>query len=118
MGLSLYRHPHPAVFKVHGALRGNTNDKTMVRNLPIVNKLVNDPLFVDHKYNLLTSEPPPNHVIVMKGVHAITDGGYHRWPSTLAGPKPDDAVTSILAQYGSLSESMRTDSECSFGIVK
>ncbi len=54
----------------------------------------------------------------MKGVHAINDGGYHRWPRTLAGPKPDDAATRILGQYGGVSESMRKDAECALDIVK
>jgi hypothetical protein len=75
--------------EVRCAFRGNTIDKTMVRDSPIVNKLANDHLFPDHKYNLLTSEPPQNDVIGMKEVHAINDGGYHNWPKTPASPKPD-----------------------------
>jgi hypothetical protein len=54
----------------------------------------------------------------MRGVHAINDGGYHRWPETLDGPKPDDATTLVLGQFGKLSEAMRNDSECTFGIGK
>jgi len=104
--------------EVHGPFRGNTNDKTMVRDSKFVTKLRDDPLFCAHEYNLSTGLPPPNDYIVMKGVHGINDGGYQRWPTTIAGPKPDDAPTVVLGQYGKHSESMRKDSECSFGIVK
>ena len=54
---------------------------------------------------------------MMKGVHGINDGGYHRWPETIGGPKPDDAPTVVLEQYGKMDESFRKDSECTFGIV-
>lgn len=53
-----------------------------------------------------------------KGVHAINDGGYHRWRETMAGQKPDEAGTLALAVAGALSESVRKDSECVFGIKK
>ncbi len=66
--------------EVHGAFRGNMNDTTMVRDSPFVSLLAEDTLFPDHNYELLTGEPPPKHVMVMKVVHAINDGGYHIWP--------------------------------------
>ena len=43
---------------------------------------------------------------------------YHPWPETIAGPKPDDAPTFVLGKYGRVSESIRKDSECTFGIEK
>ena len=104
--------------EVHGPFRGNTNDKTMVRDSPFVKLLRGDPRFTSREYNLFTTEEPPAHVKVWKGVHGINDGGYHKWPETIAGPKPDDASTPILAQFGGVTESMRKDTECSFGIVK
>ena len=55
---------------------------------------------------------------MMKGVHGINDGGYHRWPETIGGPKLDDAPTVVLGHYGRTSEYFRKDSECTFGIDK
>jgi len=54
----------------------------------------------------------------VKGVRAISNGGYHRWPTITDGVKPDDASSIVLLQYGKLSESMRTNSECAFSIFK
>ena len=53
-----------------------------------------------------------------QGVHVINDGGYHQWVATMAGEKPDVASSLILAQAGGLSESVRKDIECVFGILK
>lgn len=53
-----------------------------------------------------------------KGLHVINDGGYHHWIATMAGEKPENAGTMALAVAGALSESVRKDSECVFGILK
>lgn len=103
--------------EVHGAFYGATNDKTMVRTSDLVRRLSTDPLLRDHEYTLLNGVNPTD-TFKMKGVHAINDGGYHQWTTTMAGPKPDNAPTMVLAQYGRVSESMRKDSECAYGIVK
>ena len=53
-----------------------------------------------------------------KGLHAINDGGYHEWMETVHGWKPDEAPTLDLAFARALSESIRKDVECTFGIMK
>ena len=63
---------------VHGPFRGATNDKTMVRTSELVQRLSTDPLLSEHKYTVLTGVGPGNKQ-TMRGVHAINDGGYHRW---------------------------------------
>ncbi len=40
--------------EVHGPFRGATNDKTMFRDSPSVNRLKTNPLFVAHGYTLKT----------------------------------------------------------------
>ncbi len=86
--------------KIVGAFRGTTNDKTMSRSSPLITSLGTDPLLSHRVYTLMASKHPPNGTFVMKGVHGIVDGGYHKWPTTIAGPKPDDAPTVVLAKYG------------------
>jgi hypothetical protein len=94
------------------------NDKTMVRDSPLVKRLKEDPLLVGHQYTLLTGKAFPDDKCVMRGVHEINDGGYHHWPETIAGPKPNDATTFVLGQYGRVSESIKKNSECTFGTEK
>jgi len=54
---------------------------------------------------------------VRTGLYCINDGGYHRWLCTMAGDKPDFSGTAELQQDVALSESVRKDSECTFGIM-
>jgi hypothetical protein len=60
-------------FEVHGPFHENTNEKTMVRNSELVRRLGKYPLLNVHEYNLLTGLPPPQDVMVTKGVHGIHD---------------------------------------------
>jgi hypothetical protein len=106
------------ILEVVGPFRGNTNDKTMVRSSDFVRRLGTDPLLACHEYHLLTGLPPPNNKQVMKGLHCINDGGHHRWPTIMNGPKSDEAPTPSYGQYGRHTESMRKDVECAFGILK
>lgn len=53
-----------------------------------------------------------------RGCFVICDGGYHEWVATIAGWKPEFAPDELSSNQGCLMESIRKDSECTFGIAK
>ena len=111
--------PHDKQFlEVCGPFRGATNAKTMVRDSSLVKRSKEDPLLAGHQYTLMTGMVAPEDKRVMTGVNGINDGGYHPWPMTITGPKPDDVPTHVLGQFGRVCESVRKDSERTFGIGK
>ena len=73
-------------------------------------------IFVDFIYKIYVDAQ--FSTIDMRGAHAINDGGYHLWVHTLSGSKEGTTATADEERWGGIMESVRKDSERSFGIVK
>ena len=106
------------IFSVTQGFPGSTNDKTMVRYDPFINALDDNPLFKDFEYDLRYRCPETKNLLTRKekGVYAINDGGYHRWPETISGYRHQTCVWK--ARFSERLESTRKDSERVFGILK
>ncbi len=73
-------------------------------------------IFVDFSYKIFVDAQ--FSTIDMRGAYAINDGGYHLWVHTLSGSKEGTTATADEERWGGIMESVRKDSERSFGIVK
>jgi hypothetical protein len=72
-----------------------------------------DPIYCEREYEVWISQDDRE---VMKGVHSLCDGGYHKWLNTICGAKHCEEPD--LMAFSGLCESVRKDVECLFGIMK
>lgn len=104
------------VMHVNDAFGGNKNDKTMVQTDWFVEQMLENPLYKEMEFELLVDTE--GNTKRVKGAWILCDGGYHRWIRTMAGWKQDEAPSLMLARCGKRMESIRKDSECTYGIIK
>ncbi len=73
-------------------------------------------IFVNFRYKIYVDAR--FGTIDMRGAHAINDDGYHMWVHTLSGSKEGTSATTDEERWEGIMESVKKDSERSFGIVK
>ena len=95
------------------AFPGARNDKYIVRFDEFQDALRTDPRYTNMEYTIKVA---PGESRVVKGVHSLNDGGYHRWLSIMCGVKYPDELD--VKAWSKLCESTRKDVECVFGILK
>lgn len=90
---------------------GRTNDKTGARTHHVLMGLQNRTLYADIDFELYDK----NGVLYKeKGPYSITDGGYHHWRA-MQFPAKYPAPGTPAAYQSKRLESVRKDSECTFG---
>lgn len=99
-----------------GALKGAVNDKTHVRTDKCVATVRDDELYTEFEYEVYVDANGGKKLV--KGGYILNDGGYHRWLHTIAGPKAELACSYVEEAWGSRCESIRKDTERTFGIMK
>jgi hypothetical protein len=99
-----------------GAFKGACNDKTVVRTDPFISAIGSNDIFVDFNHSVIVNDQ--FDTMNMRGAFAINDGGYHNWIHTIAGTKDGQSASTDEGRWSSTMESIRKDSERSFGIMK
>lgn len=92
---------------------GARNDKTIVMYDDFLRKLTSDPLYCNYEYEIFISDGEKE---VMRGLHSLCDGGYHKWLHTISAVRHAPDIETKA--WSNLCESTRKDVECVFGILK
>ena len=92
---------------------GARNDKTIVRYDAFQAALKENPIYCEREYEVWVSDVETE---MMRGVHSLCDGGYHKWLTSICGAKYSEETD--LKAFSGLCESVRKDVECLFGILK
>eukprot|EP00048_Salpingoeca_helianthica_P004626 m.79311 g.79311 ORF g.79311 m.79311 type:complete len:485 (+) comp13277_c0_seq2:185-1639(+) len=101
------------IMSVSNGFPGATNDKTIVRFDDTVTQIRTGNFFPSLEYQLHSAD---GSLITCKGPWLLVDGGYHRW-RCLQGP--DSTACGLDSRtFSAWAESIRKDSECTFGILK
>ena len=109
LGFQFHASHNRRIYYVGQNFPGARNDKTVVRSDGMLERLASDPLYKDFEYTVYTAT---GEEIVMRGVWALCDGGYHKRPHTICGNKHADEDRDKA--WSGLCESARKDVECVF----
>eukprot|EP00951_Prasinocladus_malaysianus_P035878 scaffold373300_cov18-Prasinocladus_malaysianus.AAC.1 len=114
LGYQFHAGHNGEVFWLSHGFPGAMNDKSIVQHDRILAKLSSDPEYSDFEYEVETDlQAAPK---MLKGLHSLCDGGYHKWLTAMCGSKHSDEVD--IKAWSKLCESVRKDIECVFGILK
>jgi hypothetical protein len=92
---------------------GSYNDKTICRMDPFVSDIMYGRIMKDVESFLYDSN---GNKIVVKGVHLVTDNGYHKVPGMICPMMFRTGMQDVF--WSEWLESVRKDVECTFGILK
>ena len=101
-------------FHIYGPDYGARNDKTAARFDGFMQDMYKRKKYADVERRIYGHDGSQR---VLKGAHAIVDGGYHLWHCLVETPKVTSDIW--LSRFGKRIESARKpSSECIFGVVK
>jgi len=101
------------IIHISEGMPGHTNDKTHARHDALFAQLREGTLHPDQVYYLYNSA---GERVAWKGLYAIVDNGFHQWRCLQAPFK--HAHTEDALMWAKRMESVRKDSECTFGTMK